>query len=505
MYTPTVDEVLELRQTYNLIPIRYTFLADQVTPIQLYQTLRADDTFLLESVEGGERWARYSFIGINPFQTVKTKDTTIEFTHRCGKTEKMEGNPLELLRSRISHYRSPQDSQLPPFTGGAIGFLGYDTMQHIEKLPKPKKSSLQLPDIHMFFVDEVIAYDHLKQEVQVIVNLYVEEQANEGEIKSAYEQCCRRIMEIVKQMTERSFSLQRVDNIPKSVEPIPVVSNISKETYLEMVRRGKEYIAAGDIFQVVLSQRFQAPAKSDPLFVYRILRVTNPSPYMYYFQTSDATVVGTSPELLVKVTGNKVDVRPIAGTRPRGSDQAEDERLREDLLADEKERAEHLMLLDLGRNDVGRVSRFGSVEVSEQMVIELYSRVMHMVSHVSGRLAEGKDSFDALLSCFPAGTVSGSPKIRAMEIINELEQESRGIYAGAIGYFSFNGNLDSCIAIRTIVFQGGQAYVQAGGGIVADSIPENEYEETRNKARAMFHALSLAEQMMRVEEMSVDV
>lgn len=506
MYTPLFDEVLELRKQYSLIPIRYSFLADQATPIRIYQTLREENTFLLESVEGGTRWARYSFIGLRPFLQCRTQGSVLEASYRSGDTEILHGNPMDSLQNQLAKYRSPRLAGMPPFTGGAVGFMGYDTLKYVEQLSAPSHNELQLDDIHLLFVDELIVYDHLRQEVQIIVNLMAEEGATREQLAEQYEAVCKRIMSLVRRVALAGDGASpQTGGIPLRAEPIPVSSNLSKEQFEAMVAEAKEYIAAGDIFQVVLSQRFRAATEVDPLLVYRILRLTNPSPYMYYFQTKDSTVVGTSPEMLVKVTDGKVETRPIAGTRKRGANEEEDRALEADLLSDEKELAEHLMLLDLGRNDVGRVSRFGSVEVNQQMEIERYSKVMHMVSHVSGQLADDKNPFDALLSCFPAGTVSGSPKLRAMEIITELEQEVRGIYAGAIGYFSFCGNLDSCIAIRTIVFKDGHAYVQAGAGIVADSVPENEYEETWNKAQAMFHALSLAEEMMRTEEMRIDV
>jgi anthranilate synthase component I len=505
VYTPGLEEIYSLPQSYNFIPIRYSFLADQATPIQLYRTVRDDNTFLLESVEGGNRWGRYSFIGLQPFLTLRGDEGLVEFEYRSGYKEAVSENPLVALRTKLEEFRSPKLAGFPPFTGGAVGFLGYETAGFIESLPRAAQSSINLPDIHLYFADEIIAYDHLKQEVQVIVNMHLPEGAGQEIINKEYTRCCARIQEIVGTITRPANVEQRVENIPYTAPDVEVHSNLSQQQFESNVKRAKEYIKAGDIFQVVLSQRFQTPTTTDPLLVYRILRVTNPSPYMYYFQKGGTAVVGTSPELLVKVTEGTVEVRPIAGTRPRGTTPVEDAALAAELLADEKECAEHLMLLDLGRNDVGRVSSAGSVEVGEQMVMEYYSRVMHMVSHVSGTLAQDKQPFDALLSAFPAGTVSGSPKIRAMEIITELEGEARGLYAGAVGYFSFNGNLDSCITIRTIIFQNGQAYVQAGAGIVADSVPSLEYEETRNKAKAMLYAIGLAEHMTREEEMSADV
>lgn len=501
MYVPSFEEVLHHSSTYTIIPVRYSFLADQATPIHLYEAVRQPDSFLLESVEGGTRWARYSFIGLNPFLKCRVRDGALH-VHERGKASRVySGNPVSELRALLDRLRSPRLADMPPFTGGAVGFLGYDTLQFVETLPQVPHDELKLDTMNLLFTDEVIAYDHVRQEVSVIVNLIVPEGADEAEIRAAYADVCSRIARIVQHLTSSSARIFHLGPIPQEGADLSITSNMTKEQFMDRVQRAQEYIAAGDIFQVVLSQRFAAPAQSDPLLIYRVLRLTNPSPYMYYFETEGTAVVGTSPELLVKVTGDKVETRPIAGTRPRGRNEEEDAALTADMLSDQKELAEHLMLLDLGRNDVGRVSRYGSVYVTQQMEVEYYSRVMHIVSHVCGELAADKEPFDALLSCFPAGTVSGSPKLRAMEIIAELEGEARGFYAGAVGYFSFCGNLDSCITIRTIVCKDGMAYVQAGAGIVADSVPEMEYEETRNKAQAMFHALALAEKMTSSEEM----
>lgn len=501
MYTPAFEEVLRHGSTYNVIPIRYSFLADQATPIQLYETVRKPDSFLLESVEGGTRWARYSFIGLNPFLKCRVRDGALHVDRRGEASTVYSGHPVKELRALIDQFRSPRLADMPPFTGGAVGFLGYDTLQFVETLPKAAHDELALDTMNLLFVDEVIAYDHVRQEVSVIVNLLMPDGAQAEELQAAYADVCSRIEQIVKHLAASSLRLSHMGPIPQEGADLLITSNMTREQFIDRVQRAQEYIAAGDIFQVVLSQRFAAPSQADPLLVYRILRLTNPSPYMYYFEAEGMSVVGTSPELLVKVTGDKVETRPIAGTRPRGKTEAEDAALTADMLADQKELAEHLMLLDLGRNDVGRVANYGSVQVTQQMEVEYYSRVMHIVSHVCGELAADKEPFDALLSCFPAGTVSGSPKLRAMEIIAELEGEARGFYAGAVGYFSFCGNLDSCITIRTIVCKDGMAYVQAGAGIVADSVPESEYEETRNKAQAMFHALALAEKMTSLEEM----
>ena len=495
MYFPTLAEVQNLSASYSFIPVRMSLLADQETPIRLYQKVRTHDSFLLESVEGGARWARFSFIGMNPFQTVEAKGEEITVKRRNGESTVRVGNPVTFLREEVDRYKSPKLAGFPRLSGGAVGFFGYNTLHYFEDLPPHRKEALQLPDLRFLFVDEMIAFDHLKQEIQVIVNLHVEEGDTPADIEHKYSQVCERLEQLANKVSAPAQVDRRIPVERQTSTSLAVEANMSREQYEQMVVRAKEYIAAGDIFQVVLSQRFSVKTEVDPFAVYRLLRRLNPSPYMYYLEYAGETIVGTSPELLVRVEDKKVEMRPIAGTRKRGASPQEDEELAADLLADEKERAEHYMLLDLGRNDVGRVSTYGSVKVEEALVIENYSHVMHMVSHVTGELREGLHSFDALLSAFPAGTVSGSPKLRAMEIIAELEPDARHLYAGAIGYISFDGSLDSCITIRTLFFQNGYAHVQAGAGIVADSVPANEYQETVNKAAAMVAALEKAEQL----------
>jgi len=500
MYFPSLAEVQTLSASYSFIPVSMTLLADQETPIRLYQKIRTRDSFLLESVEGGARWARFSFIGKNPFQIVEAKGNEISVRRRDGSTTRLEGNPINFLRAETERYKSPKLPGLPRLSGGAVGFFGYNTLHYFEKLPPHSQEALRVPDMRFLFVDEMIAFDHLKQEIRLIVNLHVEESDSAAAIAAKYAQVCERLEELANQVSSPAVSDQRIPVAVEKPRSLTVEANMTREQYEQMVVQAKEYIAAGDIFQVVLSQRFSVKTEVDPFAVYRVLRTLNPSPYMFYLEYGDETVVGTSPELLVRVEDEKVEMRPIAGTRKRGATPQEDESLAADLLADEKERAEHYMLLDLGRNDVGRVSTYGSVKVEEALVIEHYSHVMHMVSHVTGELREGLHPFDALLSAFPAGTVSGSPKLRAMEIIAELETDARHLYAGAIGYISFDGSLDSCITIRTLVFQDGQAHVQAGAGIVADSVPAHEYQETRNKAAAMISALEKAEQLFAPKE-----
>jgi anthranilate synthase component 1 len=470
-------------------------MADTETPIRVFQQFSKDKrAFLLESVEGGVKWARYSFIGTDPFLVMKLKRGEVTFD-QSGQLETFRtDDPIQLIREKLRSYRSPALPDLPPFTGGAIGFFGYDLLQYYEKrLPPHRKDDLNMDDMQFMFCDKVIVFDHFKQQVLVIGNVHVSEGATDREIEAAYggtvrgiEDTIRRLQQPVQQVVSRGAP-------PQDPEMGEIFSNLTKEQFIANVDQAKEYIRAGDIFQVVLSQRFHIETQVDPLQVYRVLRTMNPSPYMYCLKLDDEIIVGTSPEALVKVDDGKLETRPIAGTRPRGGTPEEDEAMEKELLADEKERAEHVMLVDLGRNDLGRVSEYGSVKCDSYMQVERYSHVMHIVSNVVGRLRKDKDFFDAFLSCLPAGTVSGAPKLRAMEIIAELENEARGAYAGAIGYLGFSGNLNTCITIRTIIFKHGKAYVQAGAGIVWDSVPEKEYEETVNKAKGMLKAIRAAE------------
>jgi anthranilate synthase component 1 len=496
MYTPEAQEVISLAKTYNLIPIVRHLLADTETPIRVFQHFYEEKrAFLLESVEGGVKWARYSFIGTDPFLMISAKNGT---THIETPEEKIVSGekPIELLKAYLRSYTSPSLPDLPRFTGGAVGFFGYDLLQYYEKLPKHRVDDLKMNDVQFMFCDQVIVFDHFKQQIKVIANVHIPPAATDRDILLAYNETCRKIDATVERL-KQPLPLANMTHHPIAGEPElgDIHSNVTKEQFIANVNQAKEYIRAGDIFQVVLSQRFEIETDVSPLQVYRVLRTMNPSPYMYYLKMDDEVIVGASPELLVRVEDEKVETRPIAGTRPRGMTPEEDAALEKELLADEKERAEHLMLVDLGRNDLGRVSEFGTVKCDSFMEIERYSHVMHIVSNVSGKLRRDKDFFDAFLSCLPAGTVSGAPKLRAMEIIAELENEARGAYAGAIGYLGFSGNLDTCITIRTIIFKHGKAYVQAGAGIVWDSVPENEYQETVNKAKALLKAIRTAEAM----------
>jgi anthranilate synthase component 1 len=494
MYTPEAKEVIRLSKQYNLIPVVRSLMADTETPIRVFQHFYNEKrAFLLESVEGGIKWARYSFIGTDPFMMITAKNGVTEIESQKETRHTFE-KPIDVLKAYLRTYSSPSLPDLPRFTGGAVGFFGYDLLQYYEKLPPHRVDDLQMNDIQFMFCDQVIVFDHFKQQLKIIANVHVPPQGTDADIIATYEATCAKIEETIERLKRPLPALSMSQHpIPDHVELSDVKSNLTKEQFISNVENVKEYIRAGDVFQVVLSQRFEIETDVSPLHVYRILRTLNPSPYMYCLKMDDEVIVGTSPELLVRVEDEKVETRPIAGTRPRGKTPEQDAAYEKELLADEKERAEHLMLVDLGRNDIGRVSEFGSVHCDTLMQVERYSHVMHIVSNVTGKIAKDKDFFDAFLSCLPAGTVSGAPKLRAMEIIAEVENESRGAYAGAIGYLGFSGNLDTCITIRTIIFKNGKAYVQAGAGIVWDSVPESEYQETINKATGMLKAIRTAE------------
>jgi len=473
---PELKDIQKFREQGNVIPVYKSVIADFLTPVSAFLKLEKDRpyAFLLESVEGGETIARYSFLGCDPFLVSR---------YRRGQPADF----METLRTNLNRFRSVKLPNLPPFTGGAVGYFGYDMVRTIENIPESGTDDLGVDDAVMMFYKTILAFDHLRHQIHIISNLLVDE-SNEP-LEQQYRKATEEIERIEKLL--RAPLETPTPAIHKG--EITVRSNIEKRDYLNAVSAAKEYIAAGDIFQVVLSQRFEVELKTPPFEIYRALRIVNPSPYMYYLKMPDATIVGSSPEMLVKIRDREVFYRPIAGTRARGRDDAEDEALARELAADEKERAEHIMLVDLGRNDLGRVSRYGTVRVEDLMVIEKYSHVMHLVSALRGQLREGADRLDTLMACFPAGTVSGAPKVRAMEIIDELEPTRRGVYAGAVMYVDFSNNLDSCIAIRTLVARGAKGYIQAGGGIVADSVPENEYMETVNKSRALIRAIQLAQ------------
>jgi anthranilate synthase component 1 len=467
------------------------FSADLLTPVSAYLRIAhgARHSFLLESVEGGEKIARYTFAGANPEEIFRYANGACVMESR-DRLVWEERDPVSFLRTRMERFQPVRIPGLPPLVAGAIGYFSYDMVRLIERLPRQLRDEIGLYDAMLMFYHGIIAFDHVQHRLWVVRNVFTE---GEGSLRAKYEAAVREIKR-TKRMLEEPVAAERQKKEAKSKKrtPLRVKSNFQRGEYLAMVRKAKAYIRAGDIFQVVLSQRFSAKTQADPFEVYRELRALNPSPYLFYLQLNDVCVVGSSPEMLVKVQGRDVFYRPIAGTLPRGKDEGEDLRLEKEMLASEKERAEHIMLVDLGRNDLGRVCDYGTVKVEQLLTVERFSHVMHLVSSLRGRLREDVDCFDALMACFPAGTVSGAPKVRAMEIIEELERTRRGIYAGGVLYMDFAGNLDSCIALRTMVIKNGVAHVQAGGGIVADSTPEGEYQETINKSRALLAALESA-------------
>jgi len=490
MIQPDYETFLRLAREGNLVPVYDTMVADLLTPVSAYLKLARDAkySFLLESVEGGEHVARYTFLGADPVEVFRARGRTCEVEGRSHMRWD-DVNPIDFLRHRMRRYRPVRphaSGGLPPLVGGAIGYFGYDCVRLIERIPETTRDDQHLDDALLMFYLGLVAFDHVQRRVWILRNVFTE---GPGSLRAKYAAAASEIAR-TRRVLERPMLPTRRRRAGRALR---VTSNFRKPAYLKAVRKAKSYIRAGDIFQVVLSQRFSARTKADAFEIYRALRVVNPSPYMYFLRLGDVAVVGSSPEMLVKAQGRDAFYRPIAGTRPRGRDEAEDRRLEAELRADPKERAEHIMLVDLGRNDLGRVCEYGSVRVEEMMSVERYSHVMHLVSRLGGRLRDGVDCFDALMACFPAGTVSGAPKVRAMEIIDELEPTRRSIYAGAILYLDFSGNLDSCIAIRTLVMKDGVASVQAGGGIVADSVPEREYQETLNKARALLAALETAQ------------
>jgi anthranilate synthase component I len=489
MYYPTKNEFRSLAARGNLIPVYCELLADMETPVSAYQKLRGKGpAFLFESVEGGEHIGRYSFLGADPAVTLVQEGKAVRVREGRKTTHvKFKRDPLEVVEQVMSRYRPVAVPGLPRFSGGAVGFLGYEFVHHVEPVvPRPKRDDLGTTPMCLMLTDTIVIFDRVRQTIQVVSNAHVT-----GDADAAYDKACRRIAAIIARL--RRPLPTRHAGFQREIPSLPVESNMTVERYHAMVRKAKEYIKAGDIIQVVLSQRFSARVRSKPLDVYRALRSVNPSPYMFLLELGDFSLVGASPEVHVRCEDGHVEIRPIAGTRKRGATPAEDEALAKDLLADGKERAEHLMLVDLARNDIGRVCDFGSVRVEEFMVIERYSHVMHIVSQVEGKLQSGRTVYDLMRATFPAGTVSGAPKIRAMQVIAEQEATQRGPYAGAVGYFSFNGNLDCCITLRTALLKGGRAYVQAGGGIVDDSTPENEFQETVNKSMALRKAIALAE------------
>jgi anthranilate synthase component 1 len=474
---------------YTAIPVTRRLMADMITPVALFKSLQQQGRypFLLESVEGGEQLGRYSFLGVNPFEVLRFEQEEVTLQQGTGSPETLDESYFDALERLTTRYQEPELPEVPRLSGGAVGFSSYDTIRQIENLPNTPEDDLRLPEAIWAFYDQIYAFDQVKHQIILINTVLLDEERGEN-LPRRYEQAQQTLHEMEQAVRNPGF----MSDQPLKLDSAMVSSNFSKADFAAAVQRSKQHIMDGDIFQVVLSQRFETPFEGDRFQLYRALRMVNPSPYLFYLDFDEFALVGSSPEVLVQTEEGNVRVLPIAGTRRRGRDDREDRALERELLNDPKEIAEHVMLVDLGRNDVARVSQPGSVEVTRNQTIERYSHVMHIVSEVQGELAEEASSVEALRRCFPAGTVSGAPKIRAMEIIDELEPTKRGPYAGAVGYFDYSGNMDTCIAIRTMVVTDENIYIQAGAGIVADSDPELEYKETQNKANALLEALSVA-------------
>jgi len=514
-HQPTFDEFLRLAQHANVVPVYRQLIGDTLTPVTAFCKIQEGDwAFLFESVVNGERLGRYSFLGAGPYLRFQAFDRRVQI-QRTGKPlqESEHADPLRLLEETLAGYRAPQVPELPRFTGGAVGYAGYDAVRYVERLPNPPPDDRQLPDLCFALYDRMVIFDHINKTIAAVAHAHLAGVRNEGseirrqesgvrgqvpavakeEAERSYREACGQVDRLVERLQQGVADLQLTDIAPVGESGRAYASNFGPGEFERAVDKCKEYIKAGDIFQVVLSQRLVTETRARPFDIYRTLRVVNPSPFMFYLKAGPLCLIGASPEIMTRVEGDLVTIRPLAGTRPRGKTPEEDVRLAAELLADPKERAEHIMLVDLGRNDVGRVARYGTVELSDVMTIERYSHVMHLCSNVTGRLQAGKTAFDALRACLPAGTLSGAPKVRAMEIIDELEPQRRGPYGGAVGYVDFTGNMDTCITLRTMVLKGQTVYVQAGAGIVYDSMPEKEREETMNKAMGLLRALEIAE------------
>ncbi|MFH1878055.1 MAG: anthranilate synthase component I [Candidatus Omnitrophota bacterium] len=487
MYYPDKDKFMELSAEGNVIPVYREMLADFDTPLSAFLRIdESDFSYLLESVEGGEHMARYSFLGSNPSFVITSKGREIKI-FRDGKTESFIAgeDPFAEIKKIMGKFRFVKVKGLPRFSGGLVGYMGYDLVRFVEDIPDENPEGFDIPDMQFVLTDTILIFDHVDHKIKVISNAIIE-----GDPAAAYKAACDKVDRIINKL---KFGMK----MPLESGPCPgngkAESNLSQEEFSAIVEKAKEYIRQGEIIQIVLSQRLTRQTNADAFSIYRALRSINPSPYMYYLKFGEHRIVGSSPEILVRCEDRSVEVRPIAGTRRRGSSEDEDQDLEKELLTDPKERAEHIMLVDLGRNDIGRVCEYSSVNVRELMHIEKYSHVMHIVSDVTGKLRKDKDIYDLIKAVFPAGTVSGAPKVRAMELIDELENIRRGLYAGAVGYISFSGNIDLCITIRTIIMEGRKAYIQAGAGIVLDSEPVKEYQETLSKAMAMIKAIEFAE------------
>ncbi len=494
-YSVSFEEFKKLSSGGNLFPLYYEILADCETAVSSFLKVRGEkDAFLFESVQGGENWSRYSFIGLEPELIVSSCGNQLRVEERGEVSVTECENPFKEIQKLLSRYRYIRYSdELPRFSGGAVGYLGFDMVRHVEVLPEHAVKDIDIPDSYLGVSRKLIVFDNLKKTIKIIYNI---DTSSEEGLEFAFHQAKREIQKLLASL--RSSLPEEGSHVPelhKTPLPLKPSSSFAQEEFMAVVERAKEYIRAGDLFQVVLAQRLSFSLEVDSFEVYRALRLINPSPYMYYLRSGDVDIIGSSPEILVRLEQGEVTVRPIAGTRPRGKTEEEDYALEKELLHDKKELAEHVMLVDLGRNDIGRVCKPGTIHVTEREVIERYSHVMHIVSHVKGELQEGKDAFDVLAACFPAGTVSGAPKVRAMEVIDELEPVRRAVYAGCVGYFDFSGNMDMAIAIRTLYVHKGTGYLGAGAGIVYDSDPESEYQETMNKAKALLNAVELAKRL----------
>ncbi|HMV47782.1 MAG TPA: anthranilate synthase component I [Blastocatellia bacterium] len=488
----TYEEFLSLAAEGTVVPLVKTVMADLLTPVSAYLRIERQSprAFLFESIEGGEKIARYSFLGCAPHTIVRARGNQVTVERADGSRETLERPMLDVLRDLMREHQPVKLPGLPPFSCGAVGYFGYDAVRWFERLPAEAKDDLNIDTAVVMFFAGILAFDHVKHQIHIIANVFTDGERDGTVLRDKYIAACGEIARL-------EASLAAPIEPPPSArrtEPLQIRSNMTKESYVAAIEAIKEYIKAGDAFQVVFAQRFETDITVHPFQIYRALRVVNPSPYMFFLKLGgEETVLGASPEMLIKCEGRQLEYRPIAGTYPRGKSEAEDAQFANALLHDEKERAEHVMLVDLGRNDLGRVAKYGSVKVADLMFVERFSHVMHLVSSLKAVLREGLDCFDAFAATFPAGTVSGAPKVRAMEIIDELEPTRRGAYAGSVLYFDYSGNLDSCIALRTMYARGNRAYIQAGGGIVADSVPETEFQETVNKSRALVRAIEMAE------------
>ena len=493
-YFPSFDDFTRLAAGHTVVPVYRQLLCDSLTPVSAFCKVQEGDwAFLFESVVGGERHGRYSFVGSAPFVRIEAYDRRVVLHPATGpRQEFTDPDPLRTLEKVLADYRAPHVAGLPRFCGGAVGYAGYDTVRYVEHLPNAPADDRGLPDLSFALYDRMVIFDHINKTVAAVAHAHVDP----ADLRRCYDAACAKVDELAERLQRVTADLPVTDIDLGGPVTIPHESNFTQAAFETAVRKCQEYINAGDIFQVVLSQRFKAQTTARPFDIYRALRAVNPSPFMFFVKAGPTVLVGASPEIMTRVEGDAVTIRPLAGTRRRGATPEEDKALAEELIADPKERAEHVMLVDLGRNDVGRVAAFGSVQLSDLLTVEKYSHVMHISSTVTGRLEPGKTSFDALRACLPAGTLSGAPKVRAMQIIDELEPHRRGPYGGAVGYIDFTGNMDTCIALRTMVVQGQTAYIQAGAGLVADSDPASEYQETVNKAKGLLRALEIAETQM---------